>query len=451
MNLKPFLFLLVIFLGINIFFFANQINAQSTHLSALESINPEKQNNSQKEIPKVLVVNVEEEIRAGTVQFIERTLRKAETDGFNFFIIQIDTPGGLLKATQEISRLLIESEITTVVFVHKSGGWAFSAGTFILLSAEIAVSHPNASIGAAQPRALGFGGAAQPDEKIIKATSQWIKSIAEARNRNSEVAGKFVQENLSLSGKEALEHEVIDFTASSFDELLVQLDIYNAFVKNEKPNSLEHFLSFISLPHLVPLLLSLGALGLFFVFRTGEIEIGAFAVIFLLLGLWGMGAITISTLGIIFLILGVSLILLEAFLSPGFGVLGIGGTMAFLFGIITFSEEPFLSNPLTQVIFWLILGAAFAVSVFFILVSKWSAKTLQMKIKTGPESLIGETAIVIKPLNPFGKIKIEREDWTAKNILDEADIPIGKKVEIIKVQGNVVIVKLITKVDKIKN
>jgi len=142
------------------------------------------------ELSKVLIINIEGEIRAGTVQFVKRALTKAQAGDFGLFLIQLNTPGGLLKATEEISRLLLDSKIQTAVFVHKSGGWAFSAGTFILLSAEIAVSHPNASIGAAQPRALGIGEIAEPDEKIIKASSIWIKSLAEARGRNPEVAEK---------------------------------------------------------------------------------------------------------------------------------------------------------------------------------------------------------------------------------------------------------------------
>ena len=154
---KSLLLLFTVFLAIDTAFFVDEIKAQ-----------PE----DQRESPQVMVVSIEGEIRAGTVQFIKRVLKEAEAGTFDLVVIQLNTPGGLLNATEEITRLLLDSKIKTVVFIHKSGGWAFSAGTFILLSAEVAASHPNASIGAAQPRSFGIEGAAEPEEKIIEASSQ---------------------------------------------------------------------------------------------------------------------------------------------------------------------------------------------------------------------------------------------------------------------------------------
>jgi len=392
-------------------------------------------------LPRVLVIDIEGEIRAGTTQFIKRSLKEADANGFNLVVIQLNTPGGLLKATEEITRLLLDSKIKIAVFVHKSGGWAFSAGTFILLSAEIAVSHPNASIGAAQPRALGIGEAIEPDEKIIEASSRWIKSLAEARERNAEVAEKFVRENLTLSGKEAYEQNIINFTAVSLDELLSKVGLQGAVLEEVKPNLLEQILSFLSISFLIPLLLGIGSLGLFFVFRTGEVEIGIFAIAALLLGLWGMGAINLSVLGATLLFFGIVLIILEIFVMPGFGVFGIAGTITFLFGILTFAQEPFLPSVFTNAAFWFVMGVALAVSVFFIVLGRLSLKTLRVKARAGPEALIGETAVVTETLRPYGKVKINREDWAAKNISDKEIVETGKKVEIVKIQGNTIIVK----------
>ena len=423
---KSLLLLFTVFLAIDTAFFVDEIKAQ-----------PE----DQRESPQVMVVSIEGEIRAGTVQFIKRVLKEAEAGTFDLVVIQLNTPGGLLNATEEITRLLLDSKIKTVVFIHKSGGWAFSAGTFILLSAEVAASHPNASIGAAQPRSFGIEGAAEPDEKIIEASSQWIRSLAEAHGRNAEIAEKFVRENLTLSGQEAHEQEVINFTAVSLDELLSKIGLQGAVLKEVKPNFLEQILSFLSISFLIPLLLGIGSLGLFFVFRTGEVEIGIFAIIALLLGLWGIGAINLSALGATLLFFGIALIILEIFAVPGFGVFGIAGTTAFLFGILTFAQEPFLPSVFTQAAFWLVMGMAVGVSVFFIILSRLSLKTLRMKAKAGPEALIGETAVVTKTLNPYGKVKINHEDWAAKNISNKETIEAGEKVKIVKIQGNTIIVK----------
>lgn len=427
--------IILLFLGALILFFANNAEVQ------LHSAEAQLQEPGQNPRPAVMVATVEGEIRAGTVQFIKRSLQEAERNNFALFVIQLNTPGGLLQATEEITRLLLDSKIKTAVFVHKSGGWAFSAGTFILLSAEIAASHPNASIGAAQPRVLGAGEIAEPDEKIIESSSRWMQSLAEARGRNPEAAEKFVRENLTISGQEAHELNIIDFTAASLEELLNKLELENAAIEEVSPNLLEQVLSFVSLSYLVPLLLGIGSLGLFFVFRTGEVEIGIFAVIALLLGLWGMGAINLSLLGTTLLILGITLIILELFVMPEFGVLGIAGTIAFLFGILTFAQEPFMPSAFTQVAFWLIIGMAIGACLFFIILGRLAVKILKAKVKAGPEALIGETALVIAPLNPYGKVRVNREDWRAKNISDEEVVEAGREVEIVKVEGNVIMVR----------
>lgn len=393
------------------------------------------------DLPRVMVVTVEEEIKAGTVQFIKRALGKAERDDFDLFVMQLNTPGGLLRATEEITRLLLDSEMSTAVFVHKSGGWAFSAGTFILLSAEIAASHPTASIGAAQPRVLGMGEMAEPDQKIIESSSRWMKSLAEARGRNTEAAEKFVRENLTISGQEAYELNIIDFTAVSLGDLIDQIGLQNAVVQKAQPNMMEQILSFLSISYLVPLLLGIGTLGLFFVFRTGEAEIGVLAVIALLLGLWGMGAINLSAMGAALLLLGITLIAVELFAAPGFGIFGLAGTAAFLFGIFTFAQEPFLPTVLVEPGFWLAIGMALGVALFFIIFSRLALKTLKAKAKFGPEALVGETAFVIEPLNPYGKVKLDREIWTAKNISGQEAIEAGAKVEVVKVEGNVIMAK----------
>lgn len=412
-------------------FFASDDNKKA------QALNTEEVSNT------VVVATIDGEIRSGTVQFISRSIEEAKKQNADLFIILLETPGGLLGATEEISRLLLDSPIKTAVFVNNSGGWAFSAGTFILLSAEIAVSHPYASIGAAQPKSLGLGGVEESNKKIVEASSIWIESIANARDRNSEVAVKFVRENLTMSGIEAYDKNIIDLTSTSLDDLLKKLDMENAIVKEIEPNILERILFFISLSYLVPLLLGAGTLGLFFVFRTGEIEVGIFAAAALLLGLWGMGAINLSLMGTMFLLLGIMLIVLELFIAPEFGVFGVAGTLFLLFGIITFADEPFLPSMFDQPTFWIVVGSTIGICLFFIIVGRLSVKTLNMKAKTGSEALVGEIAVVIEDLNPYGRVKARREYWTAKSNAEEKVIKAGEKATIVRVEGNVILVEAI--------
>ena len=139
--------------------------------------------------PLVFLAEVEDEIKAGTLQYLKRAVREAKKSQADYLVLKLDTPGGLLKSTKDIVDLLLKTEIKTVVFVHKEGGWAYSAGTFILLAADFAVVHPEASIGACQPQEM-FG-QEEAGEKVIEGTVSWIKSLAEIQKRNPETFRQF--------------------------------------------------------------------------------------------------------------------------------------------------------------------------------------------------------------------------------------------------------------------
>src|SRR3989304_8154000 len=86
---------------------------------------------------RVVIVEVNSEIKAGTAQFIKRTLDEAEKQGVSLYLINLNTPGGLLKSTEEITRALLDSGVKTAVFVDKAGGGGFFAGDFFFVFAGV--------------------------------------------------------------------------------------------------------------------------------------------------------------------------------------------------------------------------------------------------------------------------------------------------------------------------
>lgn len=387
---------------------------------------------------QVYLAEIDGEIKAGTLQYLKRVIREAERDEAEYLVIKLDTPGGLLKSTKDIIDLLLKTEVKTVIFVHKEGGWAYSAGTFILLAADFAFVHPAASIGACQPQEM-FG-QEEVGAKLIEGTVSWIKSLAETQKRNPEIAERFVRENLTLTGKEAKEMGIIDETAKNLDELFLKLEISEPKITEIQSTSIERFFDFLSHPYLISLFLTLGGLGLIFAFRTGEFELTGFlGLILLLIGLWGMGVITFNFLGIIFLVLGMFLLLLEIF-EPGFGVFGFLGIISIIFGIFTFQGEPFLSPQIFEAVTMFVLGAVLGIAILFIIIGRGVIKVFKTKPKTGPEALIGLEAKVIKELNPIGQVMLRNEIWQAESITGET-IPEKTKVKILKVEGNTLFVE----------
>jgi membrane-bound serine protease (ClpP class) len=389
----------------------------------------------------IFLAEIDGEIKAGTHQYLKRVIKLAEEEKAEYLIIKLDTPGGLLKATKDIVDLVLATPVKTIVFVHKEGGWSYSAGTFILLAADFAISHPEASIGAAQPREMAIDKIKETDPKIIEGMASWIKSLAEANQKNPEIAEKFVRENLTLTGKEAKEPGIIDETAKNLEELFFKLNISEPKITKISPTAVEKIFDFLSHPYLVSLLLTIGGLAIIMAIRTGEFELtGIIGVISLLIGLWGIGIMTFSFLGIGLILLGLFLLMMEIF-EPGFGIFGIAGTIAILLGIFTFEAEPFFSPQFFDAMTMLVIGAALAICILFVIIGRGVAKTLKSKPKTGPEALIGLEAEVIEELKPLGRVKIKEETWLAES-LDGKNIPQKSKVEIIKVEGNTLIVKI---------
>ncbi len=378
---------------------------------------------------------IDGEIKAGTVQYVSRAINLAEENNADYLIINIDTPGGLIDSTKKISEAIMESTVDVVVFAHKQSGWVYSAGAFILLSGDYAFAHPESSIGASAPVTI-TGDKISDNDKTLLAMASWIKNIAETTNRNSEEAQKFVTENMTVSGLEAVELNLIDGTAENIEQVLQELGASDTEIITINSTIIEEIFDILSHPYLVSLFLSLGLLGIAFAFRTGEFEIsGILGIIILAIGLWGMGVINFSVMGIIFLIIGIALLLIEFFANPGFGITGIIGLICITLGVFTFSAEPFLSPRVFDFATLLSLGILSSIFVLFVIIGNKSVKALMSLPVTGSEYLVGKIGEVVEKIDSQGGVIVEKELWSAVS-KDKQVIKKGEKVKIISVKGN---------------
>ncbi len=174
---------------------------------------------------EVVRMRVEDTIQPASQQFIERVLREAAERQAAVVVMELDTPGGLVDTTRDITSAITTSSVPVVVFVSPSGARAASAGFFILLSADVAVMAPGTNTGAAHP--VGGQGENLPEDvrdKVTNDAAAMVRSIADQRGRNSETAEKAVRDSISLTADEALEEDLIDFIAEDFNDLLEQLE-----------------------------------------------------------------------------------------------------------------------------------------------------------------------------------------------------------------------------------
>lgn len=394
-------------------------------------------------------------ITRGQAAFVERQLSLVEADLVQAVIIELDTPGGLVEATLDLTKSFNTSPVPVIVYVHPTGAIAASAGAFLLISADIAAMAPGTTVGAAMPVTLSpDGGAERADEKTVNFLAGHMKSIARQKGRPADIAEKFVTENLTLDAIEAREKGIIELVADNFTLLLEKIDGFEG-EKDGKPFVLEtagarilkkemvpreRLQHKISDPQIAYLLLIAGALGLYFgLGMPGTFVPEILGSIALLLGIYGIGLFDTNTAGIIFIVLGLGLLVVEVF-TAGFGILGIGGGVSLLIGSVLLPSEPLMSPDWYDRFLATVVGAAVGVCALCFLIATMLIRS--RRSWKGRETFFGPAskALVVEELSPYGTVKIRGELWKALS-QDSSTILQGAEVEIIKQQGLTLIVK----------
>jgi membrane-bound serine protease (ClpP class) len=385
------------------------------------------------EAQKVLSITVDGSINPATASYIERGIKKAEKENAQCLILNLNTPGGLLKSTRVIVGAIMDAKIPVVVYVNPPGAHAGSAGVFITMAAHVAAMAPATNIGAAHPVA---GGGAQMDSTMNrKATNDavaFIRTIAEKRNRNAEWAEQAVRQSESITGIIAVQKKVVDIVATSTKELLKELDgrtiqlsrttvtmtTASAAVEGVEMTLGEKLLNIFSDPNLAYILLMIGFYGILFeLYNPGAIFPGVAGVIGLILGLYALHALPVNYAGLALILFGILLLILEIKITS-YGLLTVGGVASLVLGsLMLIKEDP--TFPLMKISLTLILTTVGLTVLFFLFVLGAGMKAQRAKPVTGVEGFIGETGVVLNDLNPVGSVRVHGEIWEARAKSDE--------------------------------
>ena len=392
----------------------------------------------------VEVLTVDGTIVPVIADYIDRGITQAEKNGATACVIELNTPGGLLDSTEKIVRRIMNANVPIVVYVSPKGAWAASAGTFITLSAHIAVMTPGTTIGAAHP--VSAGGQEIPEDqmkKIVEFSAKWMKTIAEERGRNMEEAELAVTQSKSFTDVDALECDLIDLRAESLESLISQINGWKVTLaggqevtidttsygttRNEM-NAVEKFLQTISDPNIAYILLTLATIGLIAeIYSPGLVFPGVIGGISLFLAFYSLGVLDAYWGGIALILLAVGLFIAEYF-TASFGLLTAGGIISLVMGsLILFSHSPGI-----EVDKRLIAGVAVGFAAFAVFVLGAIIRGQRRRKATGVEGMIGETAIAKTPLDPTGTVLAEGELWTA--ISEGGRVEPGEEVLITKVE-----------------
>ncbi|MDD3539391.1 MAG: nodulation protein NfeD [Candidatus Caldatribacteriota bacterium] len=400
----------------------------------------------------IYLLNIEGAINPITAQYIVDGIEEAEDKQAECVIIQMDTPGGLDESMRNIIKKMLNSRVPVVIYIAPQGARAASAGAFITMAANIAAMAPGTNIGAAHPVAMGEG---QIDEetkaKIVNDAAAYIKSIANSRNRNEEIAEKFVRDSLSITEQEALENNIIEFIASSVDELIFMIDGVKVTTAegDRKLNTLgkeiieykmsakDLFLHSLTNPNIAYILLFLGIFGILGEFNNpGALFPGIFGSICLILAFVAFQMIAINFAGFILIALGIIFFIFEMY-TPTFGLLTAGGIISLILGSFMLTKD---LAPYLKISTGIILTMVLATAGFFIFALTKGIKIQRKKPIFGKESMIGMIGTARTDLNPNGQVFLHGEIWQATTS-DEKPVKKGEQVIVEALDGLRLIVK----------
>ncbi|OGB33685.1 MAG: hypothetical protein A3B67_15245, partial [Burkholderiales bacterium RIFCSPHIGHO2_02_FULL_66_10] len=340
------------------------------------------------------------------------------------------------------------------------------AGTYILYASHIAAMAPATTLGAATPVAIGMPGAPQAPRKRhdpspappgapgtpapaspvdamtakqVNDAAAFIRGLALQHGRNAQWAERAVREAASLAAAEALREKVIDVVASDIPDLLAQihgrtvrmasgelrLQTRGLTTEAQPPDWRHRLLGVIANPSLALILLMIGVYGLMFEFSSAGFGLpGTVGALCLLLAMFALQLLPVNYAALALILLGFALLAAEL-LSPSFGVLGVGGVVAFIAGgLLLFDRDvPGLGVPLP-----LIFGIAVTAAAAVLLGGGMALRARRAPVVSGGEDMVGALGEVVQVQDDQAWAEVRGERWQVRS---ESPLLPGQRVRVL--------------------
>lgn len=393
------------------------------------------------DIPVVELVGV---VHAVTAAHVVQAIDRADATAAPLLVLRLDTPGGLDTAMRQIVDRMLNCRTPVAVFVGPSGARAASAGFIITVAADVAAMAPGTNIGAAHP----VSGLGPMDEvmskKVTSDAAAYIRSKAERRGRNVEMAEKAVVESKSFTEKEALELKLVDLLARDVPDLVEKLEgrevkrfdgsTVRLSLKGHQTVAVsmdwrQLVLSTIARPEVLFLLLlgALAGLGTE-ISHPGLLFPGIIGLLCLILFLFASQIIPINWAGVLLILLAIALFAAEVKVAS-YGLLTVGGMVAMILGAMMLVDSPLPElrvNPVK------LLPAVVAMAAGTSLLVRLVVQAQRRRSVTGAEGMAQRRGVAASDLDPEGWVIVQGERWKARA---EGRIAAGEPVEVVSMEG----------------
>ena len=428
----------------------------------------------------VYKLNIKQDIAPGTWRQAKQAFEAADSLGADLFLIHMNTYGGTVLDADSIRTKILQSKIPVVVFVDNN---AASAGALISIAADSIYMRPGGSIGAAT--VVNQTGTPMPDKyqsymrSTMRATAEAQGKITVVENgdtlsrwrRDPLIAEAMVDPSVYIEGiidtgkvltftaLEAIQNGFCEGTAENVDEVLEKTGMQGAEIVEYVPSFLEKIIGFLVHPVVSGLLIMAIIGGIYFEMQTPGIgfpfgiALAAALVYFAPLYLEGMA----EHWEILIFITGIILILVELFVTPGFGIPGITGIILAFSGLtlslidnIIFDFDHVNPRRISIAAITVVGG----ISAGFLL-SLWAGSKVfganhglfrnfaLQRVQNVDEGFVsidnsilllkGKEGTAVTVLRPAGKVEIEAEIYDA--VTSGEFIQRGKSVKVIKVEA----------------
>ena len=431
----------------------------------------------------VVVVPVEGAVSQAQFFFLRRVLKNSESAGASALILNMDTPGGELKSTEQIVQMLMKSPVPVYTYVNTNAG---SAGALIALGTKKIFMAPVSAIGAAAPVvSSGEEIPATMNAKIVSYYSGYFRSMAERNGYHPELVDGFMNLDqevqvdgeiinpkgalLTLSAQEAVKVVgdrplLASAIAKDIDEVCKDLGLNPKAVVRVQPSGFEILAQWITL--LAPLLLLGGIIGAYIEFKSPGFGVAGVlsALCFLLFfaghyvaGLTGLEVAAVFSIGLL-------MVFAEVLFFPGVVLVAALGT-ALMVGALFFAMVDFypaqpldfsyqmLSRPMLNLSL-AIIASAFSIALLarflpdlpvfrrlFLSAQSSAGPSIPTAAVTekSPALSVGDTGTARTILRPSGKADFG--DALVDVMTQGQFIEAGAPVRILSISGDAVVVE----------
>lgn len=415
--------------------------------------------------PDVVHLRLQSILHPVAKQFLVEALAEADRAGSALVVIELDTPGGLLSSTREISTAMLGAATPVVVYVGPSGAQAASAGFFLLMAADFAAMAPGTNTGAAHP----VGGQGETIEgvmgqKVEQDAAATIRSLAGRHGRNIALAEEAVVKSRSFTDQEALSQGLVDVVAADVPELLRALDgracdklrasgasgatgtsgasgaagasgstgrlqLAGARIVEVEMPRLQRLLAALVHPNIAYLLMTVGFLGIYFeLAHPGAVLPGVVGGIALVLGLYALSVLPVNFAGVGLIVLALVFFIAEIKVTS-YGLLAVGGIIALVLGSLLLFRD---LDPALRLSRGLIGATAVIAALVVGFLAVLAARAQRSPVTAGNAGLVGEVGRAIGGLDPSGRVFVHGEIWNADA---EAPVRPDQDIRVIGVEG----------------